>query len=78
MAQDLDVLQQACEQIFGRSFCALGDGATSPVFSGLQYFRDEFEHLVEHGRLPDGVTLAHAGAVTDNSGRHRPTLFGAA
>ena len=76
--QDLQTLQQACEQIFGRAFCALGDGATSCVFSALKYFRDEFEHLIEHGRLPDGVSTAHAGAVTDNSGRHRPALFGAA
>ncbi|MEX2620270.1 MAG: NADH-quinone oxidoreductase subunit NuoF [Egibacteraceae bacterium] len=75
---DIETLQQACEQIFGRAFCALGDGATSSIFSGLKYFRDEFEHLVEHGRLPDGVSTDHAGVVTDNSGRHRPTLFGVA
>ncbi|RYI97927.1 MAG: NADH-quinone oxidoreductase subunit F, partial [Actinomycetales bacterium] len=25
------------------SFCALGDGATSPITSAIQYFRDEFE-----------------------------------
>jgi len=76
--QDIDILDDVCDQIFGRSFCALGDGATSPIKSALKYFRDEFEHLVEHGRLPEGVTTAHAGVVTDNSGRHRPTLFGAA
>jgi NADH-quinone oxidoreductase subunit F len=26
----------------GRSFCALGDGATSPITSSIKYFRDEY------------------------------------
>jgi NADH-quinone oxidoreductase subunit F len=44
--QDMDTLKDICDSIFGRSFCALGDGATSPIYSALQYFRDEFsEHL---------------------------------
>jgi NADH-quinone oxidoreductase subunit F len=48
--EDLDTLQDICDGIFGRSFCALGDGATSPVVSGLKYFRDEFsQHVRDHG-----------------------------
>ena len=39
---DIDTLLDTCDNIFGRSFCALGDGATSPIVSGVQYFRDEF------------------------------------
>jgi NADH-quinone oxidoreductase subunit F len=47
---DLDTLKDVCDAIFGRSFCALGDGATSPIVSGLKYFRDEFtEHVRGHG-----------------------------
>ncbi|MBA2528705.1 MAG: NADH-quinone oxidoreductase subunit NuoF [Euzebyales bacterium] len=69
--EDLDVLDDVCDNIFGRSFCALGDGATSPVKASLKYFRDEYEHLIEHGRLPDGIE-AHAGVVADNSGSSRP------
>jgi NADH-quinone oxidoreductase subunit F len=74
--EDLDVLQTACEQIFGRAFCALGDGATSPVFSSLEYFRDEYEHLIEHGRLPDGIDPpeVHAGPVTENAQHDRPSM----
>jgi NADH-quinone oxidoreductase subunit F len=34
-----------CDNILGRSFCALGDGATSPITSGIQYFRQEFLDL---------------------------------
>jgi NADH-quinone oxidoreductase subunit F len=48
--EDLDTLQDICDGIFGRSFCALGDGAVSPIVSGLQYFRDEFNrHVLDHG-----------------------------
>ncbi|MDX5318376.1 MAG: NADH-quinone oxidoreductase subunit F, partial [Actinomycetes bacterium] len=32
-----------CDNILGRAFCALGDGATSPITSAIKYFRDEFE-----------------------------------
>jgi NADH-quinone oxidoreductase subunit F len=45
--KDIDTLLDTCDNIFGRSFCALGDGATSPIVSGVQYFRDEF---VQHMR----------------------------
>jgi NADH-quinone oxidoreductase subunit F len=75
--EDLQILDDVCDNIFGRSFCALGDGATSPIKASLKYFRDEYLHLIEHGRLPDGIE-PHAGVVTDNSGRHRPTLFATA
>jgi NADH-quinone oxidoreductase subunit F len=44
--EDMDTLKDICDSIFGRSFCALGDGAVSPIVSGLKHFRDEFsEHL---------------------------------
>ena len=47
---DLDVLLDQCENILGRAFCALGDGATSPITSSIEYFRDEFiAHLTEGG-----------------------------
>jgi NADH-quinone oxidoreductase subunit F len=40
--EDIDKLLDICDNILGRSFCALGDGATSPITSAIQYFRDEF------------------------------------
>ncbi|GAB3753449.1 NADH-quinone oxidoreductase subunit NuoF [Microlunatus parietis] len=40
---DIEKLLDLCENILGRSFCALGDGATSPISSAIKYFRDEFE-----------------------------------
>ena len=49
---DLDLLLDQCENILGRSFCALGDGATSPITSSIQYFRDEFIAHLTHGGCP--------------------------
>jgi NADH-quinone oxidoreductase subunit F len=47
---DLDLLLDQCDNILGRAFCALGDGATSPISSSIQYFRDEYlQHLREGG-----------------------------
>src|SRR6476469_8781799 len=39
---DIDLLLDLCDNILGKAFCALGDGATSPITSAVQYFRDEF------------------------------------
>ncbi|CAN5487969.1 NADH-quinone oxidoreductase subunit NuoF [soil metagenome] len=47
---DLEVLVDLCDNILGRSFCALGDGATSPITSSIQFFRDEYlEHITGDG-----------------------------
>ncbi len=42
-AGDIDLLLDLCDNILGKAFCALGDGATSPITSAIQYFREEFE-----------------------------------
>jgi NADH-quinone oxidoreductase subunit F len=48
--EDLDVLLDQCDNILGRAFCALGDGATSPITSSIEYFREEYlEHLTNGG-----------------------------
>ncbi|HEX6674034.1 MAG TPA: NADH-quinone oxidoreductase subunit NuoF [Actinomycetes bacterium] len=57
--EDLDTLKDICDGIFGRSFCALGDGATSPIVSALKYFRDEFsQHVSGHGCPFEGGRVA--------------------
>lgn len=40
---DVDLLDEIAHNIFGRSFCALGDAAATPIMSGIKKFRDEFE-----------------------------------
>jgi NADH-quinone oxidoreductase subunit F len=49
---DLELLLDQCDNILGRAFCALGDGATSPITSSIQYFRDEYLAHLEHGGCP--------------------------
>ena len=40
---DVDLLYEIASNIAGRSFCALGDAAATPVKSGIELFREEFE-----------------------------------
>ncbi|MFC4565253.1 NADH-quinone oxidoreductase subunit NuoF [Nocardiopsis mangrovi] len=49
---DLDKLLDICDNLLGRSFCALGDGAASPVMSSIKYFRQEYIDHVEQGGCP--------------------------
>jgi len=49
---DLEKLLDICDNILGRSFCAFGDGATSPITSSIEYFRDEYIAHLALGRCP--------------------------
>lgn len=49
---DLDTLLDVCDNILGRAFCALGDGATSTITSGIALFREEFEAHITGGGCP--------------------------
>ncbi len=39
---DVDKLLDISDTILGKSFCALGDGAASPIISSIKFFRDEY------------------------------------
>ena len=60
--EDLDTLLDTCDNINGRAFCALGDGATSPIVSSIQHFRDEYVAHYEQGGCPVRKTLATVSA----------------
>ncbi len=69
---DLDLLLDQCDNILGRSFCALADGAVSPIASSIQYFRDEYLAHLTHGGCPfdpaaSAVFPATAGATAGAS-----------
>ncbi len=49
---DIQTLLDTCDNIFGRSFCALGDGATSPIVSSIKFFRDEYVAHYTTGSCP--------------------------
>jgi len=65
--RDLELLLDQCDNILGRSFCALGDGATSPITSSIQYFRHEYIEHLENGGCPfdpaASTLFARAGAL---------------
>jgi NADH-quinone oxidoreductase subunit F len=66
--EEVDQLLDICDNILGRSFCAFGDGAVSPVLSSIQYFRQEYlDHLTRGGcpldpELARDTALAGAGS----------------
>jgi NADH-quinone oxidoreductase subunit F len=60
--QDIDTLLDLSENILGRSFCALGDGAVSPVTSSIKYFRDEYVAHYEGGGCPFAEESTLVGA----------------
>jgi NADH-quinone oxidoreductase subunit F len=49
---DLDKLLDLCDNIAGRSFCALADGAAAPIISSLKYFRSEYLQHLHNGGCP--------------------------
>nr|MBA3232854.1 SLBB domain-containing protein [Propionibacteriales bacterium] len=63
---DLETLLDLCDNILGRAFCALGDGATAPITSSIQHFRDEYLAHLRHGGCPfnreAATSFATAGA----------------
>ena len=50
--EDLEKLLDMCDNILGRAFCALADGAVSPVVSSIKYFRDEYLEHQKGGGCP--------------------------
>ncbi|HUX82094.1 MAG TPA: NADH-quinone oxidoreductase subunit NuoF [Halothiobacillus sp.] len=46
---DLNRLDDVASKIEGRTICALGDAAATPVRSFIKHFRHEFEYYIEHG-----------------------------
>jgi len=46
---DIQKLLDISDTIFGKSFCALGDGAASPILSSIEFFRDEYVAHLDGG-----------------------------
>ncbi|MBI5453632.1 MAG: NADH-quinone oxidoreductase subunit NuoF [Deltaproteobacteria bacterium] len=47
---DIELLESLCTNIFGRTFCPLGDGAVMALRGHLKNFRDEFQFHIDHKR----------------------------
>jgi NADH-quinone oxidoreductase subunit F len=62
---ELDILSDLCSQILGRSFCALGDAASTPFPAALQHFREEFlagTRAAVTDTFDPGLSTLYAGA----------------
>ncbi len=58
---DMTLLLDICDNISGKSFCPLGDAATSPISSSIKLFREEFEYHARYGRCMVGAGSTGAG-----------------
>ncbi len=47
---DVELLESLCTNIFGRTFCPLGDGAVMALRGFVKNFRDEFQFHIDHKR----------------------------
>ena len=60
--KDVPLLLDICNNISGKSFCPLGDAATSSIVSSVKLFRDEYLYHAREGRCMVGPgALATAG-----------------
>ncbi len=61
--KDVPLLLDICDNISGKSFCPLGDAATSSIVSSIKLFRDEYLYHIREGHCMVGPgALAPAGA----------------
>ena len=67
--EDLEKLLDICDNILGRAFCPLGDGAVSPVTSSIKYFRDEYLEHFKRGGCPFDPAASTAWATGTGKGR---------
>jgi NADH-quinone oxidoreductase subunit F len=48
--RDLDLLSGISANIAGKTLCAFGDAAVTPVVTTLKHFRHEYESHIREGR----------------------------
>jgi NADH-quinone oxidoreductase subunit F len=62
--EDIDLIREVSGNMLFKAFCALADGAVSPLDSSIRHFREEYEDHVRLGRCPlkeeDRAVLAAA------------------
>jgi NADH-quinone oxidoreductase subunit F len=61
--RDIDLLMDICDNISGKSFCPLGDAATSSITSSIKLFREEYEYHIRERRCMVGNTHQQAEAL---------------
>jgi NADH-quinone oxidoreductase subunit F len=64
--RDLDLLTSISDNIAGKTLCAFGDAAVTPVLTTLKYFKHEYESHIKEGRC----TLPAGGRARQPVGAH--------
>ena len=65
--EDIPLLTDMGDNILFKAFCALADGAVSPVASSIQFFREEYEQHVRERGCPFGQTQSLAGVSVETA-----------
>ena len=60
--RDLDLAIELCDQMEGRTICALADAAAWPVRNTIERFREEFEAKCKPSHVAAGIDVEAAGA----------------
>ncbi len=47
-ANDIDLLEDICSNMVGKTFCPMGEAAVNPVLSTLKHFRHEYQYYLDH------------------------------
>ena len=50
--EQLDLLNDICDNMSFKCFCPLGDAAIAPVLSSIKYFREDYEALLGSMKTP--------------------------
>ncbi|HWR81869.1 MAG TPA: NADH-quinone oxidoreductase subunit NuoF [Candidatus Deferrimicrobium sp.] len=59
-AGDIEMIEEICGNILGRTICPLGDAAVMPIQSAVKHWRDEWQHHIVHRKCQSPTTFAFA------------------
>ena len=65
---DIDLAKDIGGNMLFKAFCALADGAVSPIDSSIRYFRGEYEEHLRLGRCPFVPAPPHAADASTGVG----------
>ena len=69
--RDLDLLTSISDNIAGKTLCAFGDAAVTPVLTTLKHFRHEYESHIKEGRCTPWPARALAASDTKRTKSRR-------
>ena len=61
--RDIELLMSVADNIAGKTLCAFGDAAATPVLTTIKTFRHEYEEHVKQGKCPYHADWRAAGPV---------------